>query len=59
MENNLNLFPISALNQEEEIQHNDISIKIKSMDNEFMVNISAQANIEQLKQKIEIVFFYN
>lgn len=55
MSNFANPFSTPDLHEEDTTQHNNIAVKIKSMDNEFMVNISAQANIEELKQKIEVV----
>ena len=45
--------------QEKEKDPNDISIKIRTIDNkEIMVDINAQEKIEILKQKIEAVKFY-
>lgn len=42
--------------QEKEKDPNDISIKIRTIDNkEIMVDINAQEKIEILKQKIEAV----
>ena len=45
--------------QEKEKDPNDISIKIRTIDNkEIMVDINAQEKIEILKQKIEAVTFF-
>ena len=45
--------------QEKEKDPNDISIKIRTIDNkEIMVDINAQEKIEILKQKIEAVIFF-
>lgn len=45
--------------QEKEKDPNDISIKIRTIDNkEIMVDINAQEKIEILKQKIEAVKFF-
>lgn len=41
--------------QEKEKDPNDISIKIRTIDKEFMVDINTQDKIEKLKQKIENV----
>ncbi len=45
--------------QEKEKDPNDISIKIRTIDNkEIIVDINAQEKIEILKQKIEAVKFF-
>ena len=45
--------------QDKEKDPNDISIKIRTIDNkEIMVDINAQEKIEILKQKIEAVKFF-
>ena len=45
--------------QEKQKDPNDISIKIRTIDNkEIMVDINAQEKIEILKQKIEAVKFF-
>ena len=41
--------------QTQEKDPNDISIKIRTIDKEFMVDINSQDKIEKLKQKIENV----
>ena len=41
--------------QTQEKDPNDVSIKIRTIDKEFMVDINSQDKIEKLKQKIENV----
>ena len=41
--------------QTQEKDPNDISIKLSTIDKEFMVDINSQDKIEKLKQKIENV----
>jgi hypothetical protein len=44
------------INNLQSISNVDINIKIRTLDNEFMVNINPYNKVEELKKRIENVF---